>query len=105
MTTYRADVVGSLLRPPELVEARAALRRGTLDPDAYREVENRAVDVALRLQEAAGVDVATDGKMRRSIFFDFFVSGVEGLSPLPGLTVRFHGRSPRIRWRSPSRLP
>ena len=40
------------------------------------------------------MDVATDGEMRRSIFFEFFVSGLEGLSPLPGLTVRFHGKRP-----------
>ena len=38
---------------------------------------------ALRLQEEVGIDVATDGEMRRSIFFEFFVSGLDGLSPLP----------------------
>ena len=95
MIDPRADVVGSLLRPAALVEARAALRAGAFDPDAYREVEDAAVDDALRLQEAAGVDVATDGEMRRSIFFDFFVSGLDGLSPIPGLTVHFQGRRPQ----------
>jgi 5-methyltetrahydropteroyltriglutamate--homocysteine methyltransferase len=77
----RADVVGSLLRPDYLVDAR---------PEAF----DRAVDEALRLQEAAGVDVVTDGEMRRRVFFDFFVSGLDGLSPLPAYTVRFHGHRP-----------
>lgn len=94
MTPIRAEVVGSLLRPPELVEARAAFRSGRVDHAALRAAEDAAVDEALRLQESAGVDVVTDGEMRRSIFFDFFVSGLEGLSPLPGLTVRFHGKRP-----------
>jgi len=91
---WRADVVGSLLRPDDLVQARAQLFEGRLAPDAFERVADRAVDEALRLQQAAGVDVATDGEMRRTVFFDFFVSGLEGLSPLPSYTVRFHGRRP-----------
>jgi 5-methyltetrahydropteroyltriglutamate--homocysteine methyltransferase len=88
-TVYRADVVGSMLRPPELVEARAALRAGRLGPEEYRAVEDAAVDAALRIQEEAGVDVATDGEMRRDIFFDFFVSGADGLSPHDAWKVGF----------------
>ena len=53
-------------------------------------MENGAVDVALRLQEAAGVDVVTDGEMRRSIFFDFFVSGSKAKP-----SARSHGEVPR----------
>jgi methionine synthase II (cobalamin-independent) len=94
MSEIRAEVVGSLLRPPELAEARAAFRAGTLSREELRQAEDAAVDDAIRLQEQAGVDVVTDGEMRRSIFFDFFVSGLEGLSPLPGLTVKFHGTRP-----------
>lgn len=94
MSEIRAEVVGSLLRPPALVDARAGYHARTLDAEDLRLAENAAVDDALRLQEAAGMDVATDGEMRRSIFFEFFVSGLEGLSPLPGLTVRFHGKRP-----------
>ncbi|HTX11689.1 MAG TPA: cobalamin-independent methionine synthase II family protein [Solirubrobacteraceae bacterium] len=91
-TIYRAEVVGSMLRPPELVAARAEMRAGELAMDRYRAVEDRAVDEALRIQEEAGVDVATDGEMRRDIFFDFFVSGMTGLEMVGGQTVRFHGR-------------
>jgi len=88
-TLYRADVVGSMLRPPELVEARRAFRDGRLGAEEYRAVEERAVDDALRIQEESGVDVVTDGEMRRDIFFDFFVSGAEGLTVHEGWTVRF----------------
>ena len=91
VSEIRAEVVGSLLRPPALVDARAAFRAGTLDPEEYRRVEDAAVDDALRLQEAAGVDVVTDGEMRRSIFFEFFVSGLDGLEP----ASRAHGQVPR----------
>jgi 5-methyltetrahydropteroyltriglutamate--homocysteine methyltransferase len=91
---YRADVVGSMLRPPELVDGRAAMRAGRLLPDEYKAIEDRAVDTALRIQEEAGVDVVTDGEQRRDIFFDFFISGISGMSPTPGSTIEFHGATP-----------
>jgi 5-methyltetrahydropteroyltriglutamate--homocysteine methyltransferase len=90
-TIHRAEVVGSMLRPPRLVEARGLMRAGQLDPVAYREIEDAAVDEALRIQEDAGVDVVTDGEMRRDVFFDFLVKGVTGLTMQPAYTVRFHG--------------
>jgi len=88
---FRADVVGSMLRPQELVQAKRNLRAGELAPEDYARIEDRAVDEALRIQERAGMEVVTDGEMRRDIFFDFFIRGLSGLSPLPGSTVRFHG--------------
>ncbi len=94
MPIYRADVVGSLLRPRYLIEARDAVRAGKLPSEELRRVQDRAVDEALALQQEVGMDAATDGEMRRQIFFDFFVSGLEGLSPLPSYTVRFRGRRP-----------
>jgi 5-methyltetrahydropteroyltriglutamate--homocysteine methyltransferase len=89
-TIYRADVIGSMLRPPWLVEARAAMRSGSLEPEEYRRVEDRAVEEALRIQEKAGVDVATDGEMRRDIFFDAFVTGMDGFSHEEAWRVQFH---------------
>jgi 5-methyltetrahydropteroyltriglutamate--homocysteine methyltransferase len=88
-TVYRADVVGSMLRPPELVAARAGFRAGDVGADELRAAEDAAVDAALRIQEEAGVDVVTDGEMRRDIFFDFFVSGADGLEPGDGWVVGF----------------
>ena len=78
MLAARTDVVGSLLRPPELLEARERLERGEIDVDQLRAVEDRAVDEALRLQEDAGLDVVTDGEMRRLSFQSQMTAAVEG---------------------------
>jgi 5-methyltetrahydropteroyltriglutamate--homocysteine methyltransferase len=88
---YRAEVVGSMLRPPELIEGRQAFRAGQLPEDDYRALEDRSVDAALRIQEDAGMDVVTDGEMRRDVFFDFFINGLTGLTMAPAYTVRFRG--------------
>jgi 5-methyltetrahydropteroyltriglutamate--homocysteine methyltransferase len=74
----RTDVVGSLLRPPELLEARARLARGELARAEFKRVEDAAVDEALRLQEDAGLDVVTDGEMRRLSFQSQLPEAVEG---------------------------
>jgi 5-methyltetrahydropteroyltriglutamate--homocysteine methyltransferase len=74
----RTDVVGSLLRPPELLAAQEALARGELTPAEFKRVEDAAVDEALRLQEAAGLDVVTDGEMRRLSFQSQMTAAVEG---------------------------
>ena len=78
MITARADVVGSLLRPAWLVEARRKLEAGELPREELRSLEDRAVDEAIRLQEAAGLDAVSDGEMRRLSFQGRFVEGVEG---------------------------
>jgi 5-methyltetrahydropteroyltriglutamate--homocysteine methyltransferase len=90
-TVYHAEVVGSMLRPPWLVEAREAMRAGKIAADEYEAIADRAVDEALRIQEAAGVDVVTDGEMRRDFFADLFIHGMEGFSQESSWTARFHG--------------
>jgi 5-methyltetrahydropteroyltriglutamate--homocysteine methyltransferase len=74
----RTDVVGSLLRPPELLAAQEALARGELTPAEFKRVEDGAVDDALRLQEGAGLEVVTDGEMRRLSFQSQMTAAVEG---------------------------
>jgi 5-methyltetrahydropteroyltriglutamate--homocysteine methyltransferase len=66
IATARADVVGSLLRPDYLLDARRSLREGSITIAEMRQVEDRAVRESIALQEAAGVDVVTDGEMRRT---------------------------------------
>lgn len=78
MITARADVVGSLLRPPELLAAREACAAGRLTREELRQVEDRAVDDAVALQEAAGLEVVTDGEMRRLSFQAPLPGAVEG---------------------------
>jgi 5-methyltetrahydropteroyltriglutamate--homocysteine methyltransferase len=90
MTTYRSDVVGSLLRPPYLVEARDALGAGRLSPSGFKRIEDRAVDEAVALQEAAGLDVVTDGELRRYAFFGHLIEALGGFDKLGGWAIPFH---------------
>ena len=78
--TIRADVVGSLLRPPELLEARARYAVGEISAPEFKRIEDRAVDWAISLQERAGLRVVTDGEMRRESFQSQLVEAVEGFS-------------------------
>ncbi len=80
MILARADVVGSLLRPPELIEARVRWQRGEISAFDFKRIEDRAVDWAIELQEKAGLEVVTDGEMRRESFQSQFVETVEGFS-------------------------
>lgn len=76
----RTDVIGSLLRPPELLKARDALAAGQLQPSAFKVIEDRAVDQAIALQEDVGLEVVTDGEMRRASFQSQMTEAVEGFS-------------------------
>ncbi|MDQ5818111.1 MAG: cobalamin-independent methionine synthase II family protein [Actinomycetota bacterium] len=78
MISARADVVGSLLRPPELLEARERYAAGEISAAEFKRVEDGAVDRAIALQERAGLPVVTDGEMRRESFQSQLVEAVEG---------------------------
>src|SRR6058998_1381663 len=92
-TPFRADNIGSLLRPAELLEARVAYREGRVEREQLREIEDRSILEALELQKASGVDVFTDGEYRRDIFTADVTQAVEGLvAGKP--TVSFEWRGP-----------
>ncbi len=79
---FRADHVGSLLRPPELVTARERFGRGELDRDALTVIEDRAIEDVIRLQEDAGLETITDGEYRRRNYYGgFYVDGLGGVRP------------------------
>ena len=78
LAKIRTDVVGSLLRPEIVKEARIAFDDGKITADALHAIEDQAVREAVRLQEDAGLDVVTDGEMRRLNFQDSFGESVEG---------------------------
>jgi 5-methyltetrahydropteroyltriglutamate--homocysteine methyltransferase len=82
MNFCRADVVGSLLRPAWLKEARAAAQEGRISPQELKWVEDRAIDEALAQQEALGLEVVTDGELRRSIFIAPLIDVVDGFGPV-----------------------
>jgi methionine synthase II (cobalamin-independent) len=92
---YRADHVGSLLRPPEVLEARNALSSGQIDASQLKAIEDKAVLDAIELQKQVGLDVYSDGEFRRSGWAGDFGEAVEGY-------VR--GEAPvRMHWRGAER--
>jgi 5-methyltetrahydropteroyltriglutamate--homocysteine methyltransferase len=78
VVTARADIVGSLLRPRELLDARERYAAGGLSAAEFKRIEDRAVDWAIGLQERAGLPVVTDGEMRRESFQSQMVEAIEG---------------------------
>ncbi len=78
MLTARADVVGSLLRSADLLEARKGFLAGRLSSEEFKAIEDGAVDRAIALQEGAGLDVVTDGEQRRLSFQSQMTEAVEG---------------------------
>ncbi len=75
---YRADQVGSLLRPAEVLRARAELQAGRIGLEQLRAVEDQAILDALRLQRRVGLDVLTDGEFRRGAWQTDMAEAVEG---------------------------
>jgi 5-methyltetrahydropteroyltriglutamate--homocysteine methyltransferase len=102
LAKIRTDVVGSLLRPDVVKEARIAFDDGKITADALHAIEDDAVRAAVRLQEDVGLDVVTDGEMRRLNFQDSFGASVEGYdasrSTLKVYEQRVEGAAPGQRW-------
>jgi 5-methyltetrahydropteroyltriglutamate--homocysteine methyltransferase len=89
---YRADHVGSLLRPAALKDARAKHEKGELSDAQVKEIENKEIEKIVRKQEEVGLQLATDGEFRRSWWhFDFMkdLVGAELYHPTHG--IQFHG--------------
>jgi 5-methyltetrahydropteroyltriglutamate--homocysteine methyltransferase len=78
MIRARADVVGSLLRPAGLIAAQKRLAGGSLTLSQFTEIEDRAVDGAIALQEGVGLEIITDGEMRRQSFQSQMTAAVSG---------------------------
>ena len=76
---FRADHVGSLLRPPELLAARERWKSGALDAAGLREIEDAAIADVVRLQEGLGLRAVTDGEFRRENWWIDFISAVDGI--------------------------
>ena len=90
MSVYRSDVIGSLLRPEYLKEARKKRASGELSDADFKQVEDRAVNEAIDIQLKAGLDVITDGEMRRYAFFGHLIDAVEGYDKFGGWAIPFH---------------
>ncbi len=103
-STFRAEVVGSLLRPEYLKEAFDSAGRGEIGQEELAEVQDRAALEAIALQEACGVDVLTDGEVRRKAWFDPLTESLDGYStdaPAPVPFVAGRGKQAH----DPPKLP
>jgi 5-methyltetrahydropteroyltriglutamate--homocysteine methyltransferase len=87
---FRADHVGSFLRPPQLLAARERFHNGEIGPGALRAVEDAAIADVVRLQEDIGLQGITDGEFRRTYFHIDFLEQLEGVEARGGLTAHFH---------------
>jgi 5-methyltetrahydropteroyltriglutamate--homocysteine methyltransferase len=88
---YRADQVGSLLRPPELLAARAKREKNDIAPDEFKKIEDKAVRDIVRLQEDLGFAAVTDGEFRRGSWHrDFLVSFENVKIVAPTVKMKFH---------------
>jgi len=78
---FRAEHIGSLLRPPALLEARDAFATGAIDRQRLTAAENEAIRNVVKLQEEVGLKVVTDGEFRRGTYSDSFtISGISGVA-------------------------
>src|SRR3954447_9939055 len=88
---FRADHVGSLLPPPQLLQARQDFAGGKIDAAELRGVEDEAIKDVVKLQEDVGLRTATDGEFRRASWHMDFIYSLDGVSKAPGdLAVQFH---------------
>ncbi|HEX4520665.1 MAG TPA: 5-methyltetrahydropteroyltriglutamate--homocysteine S-methyltransferase [Gaiellaceae bacterium] len=94
---FRADHVGSLLRPPELLEARTEHAAGRLDTPGLRAAEDSAIRDVVRMQREAGLQSATDGEFRRASWHMDFIYALDGITKAPGeLKVEFRNEDGTI---------
>ena len=94
---FRADHVGSLLRPAELLAARADFAAGTIDAAALRAIEDAAITDVVAMQADAGLQSATDGEFRRASWHMDFIYQLGGISKAPGnLAVKFRNPAGNI---------
>src|ERR687885_863375 len=88
---YRADHVGSLLRPPDLLRARDDQATGRIDAEALRAIEDEAIRDVVAMQAEVGLRTVTDGEFRRASWHMDFIYSLGGISKAPGdLKVQFH---------------
>jgi methionine synthase II (cobalamin-independent) len=88
---FRADHVGSLLRPPELLAARESLAAGRIDADELRRIEDEGIQQVVKTQESVGLRSATDGEFRRASWHMDFIYQLDGITKEPGeIKVKFH---------------
>jgi 5-methyltetrahydropteroyltriglutamate--homocysteine methyltransferase len=93
LNPWHAEVVGSLLRPTGLVQARKELESGAMTQAELKAIEDAAVRAAVELQEEAGIDVVTDGELRRYAFYGHLIESFDGFDREGGWAIPFRDES------------
>jgi 5-methyltetrahydropteroyltriglutamate--homocysteine methyltransferase len=97
---FRADHVGSLLRPPALLKAREDFEAGRIDGDELKAVEDEAIREVVQMQHDVGLQSATDGEFRRATWHMDFIYQLGGIEKAAGdITVKFHNEQGDIEWK------
>ncbi len=98
---FKADVVGSLLRPAAILEARKKRESGEISADALFEVENQSVEDAVAMQKSVGLKVCTDGEFHRRHWFLDFLEKIDGVEVHGGLPTKFHNEKGDVEFAPP----
>jgi 5-methyltetrahydropteroyltriglutamate--homocysteine methyltransferase len=98
---HHSDVIGSLLRPKYLQQARDAYAAGQLPAPDFKRIEDRAVDQAIAMQEGIGLDVITDGELRRFSFLDQLVGELDGVELMDAAPIHFKNATEDWIWHNP----
>jgi 5-methyltetrahydropteroyltriglutamate--homocysteine methyltransferase len=98
---HHSDVIGSLLRPKYLQQARDAYAAGQLPAPDFKRIEDRAVDQAIAMQEGIGLDVITDGELRRFSFLDQVVGEIDGVELMDAAPIHFKNATEDWIWHNP----
>jgi 5-methyltetrahydropteroyltriglutamate--homocysteine methyltransferase len=98
---FRADHVGSFLRPPELLEARDQFKQGNISKQQLRAVEDAAIRDIVRFQEDLGLQGITDGEFRRTYFHIDFLEQLEGVETRGGIAASFRSATGDVNFAPP----
>jgi len=98
---FRAEHIGSLLRPAELLAARREFDEGRVSAETLRATEDRFIREAVALQERVGLEVITDGEYRRIIYFGHFPAAVSGFTEMDAEMVFQDAQGGALRYRTP----
>jgi 5-methyltetrahydropteroyltriglutamate--homocysteine methyltransferase len=99
---FRADHVGSLLRPKTLLDARDRHEKGEIDDAALRAIEDASIRDAVKLQEDVGLEAITDGEHRRTLFHIDFMEKLDGITISDGKLVSFHSHDEKLEFAPPT---
>ncbi len=98
---FRADHVGSFLRPKPLLDAREQFKAGAIDAEALRKVEDAAIRDIVKFQQDLGLQGITDGEFRRTYFHIDFLTRLEGVTTKGGIAVSFHSNAGNVDFSPP----